>query len=218
MIKEKMDVMMNAMRRWVSTNLDKLVQWTDSLFTTQVTSFPLPAKFWMLQVETYDGSRDLLDHLESFKTLMHLQRVPDEIICKAFPTTLKGLARVWFSKHTLNSVSTFKELSRHFVTQFIKGQRYKRSSASLLNIKQWVDKSLRLYVTHFNKKALLINEVNDKVLIIAFTNGLQSGEFLFSIYKSDPKTMADIIYKAMKYMNAKNTMITRWGRPKKKER
>lgn len=73
-------------------------------------------------------------------------------------------------------------------------------------------------MTHFNKKALLINEVNDKVLIIAFTNGLQSGEFLFSIYKSDPKTMADIIYKAMKYMNAKNTMITRWGRPKKKER
>ena len=45
-------------------------------------------------METYDGSQDLLDHLKSFKTLMHLQRVLDEIMCKAFPTALKGLARV----------------------------------------------------------------------------------------------------------------------------
>jgi len=38
----------------------------------------------------YNGSQDPLDHLESFKTLMHLQGVSDEIMCKAFPTTLNG--------------------------------------------------------------------------------------------------------------------------------
>ena len=73
----------------------------------------------MLQVETYNGSRDLLDHLESFKTFIHLQGVPDEIMCKAFPTTLKGLAKVWFSKLTPNFVSIFKELGGYFVTHFI---------------------------------------------------------------------------------------------------
>ena len=45
MMKEKMDMMMNAMRGWVSTNLDKLVHQTDSSFTTKVTSFLLPVKF-----------------------------------------------------------------------------------------------------------------------------------------------------------------------------
>ena len=94
----------------------------------------------MPQVETYDGSRDPLDHLESFKTLMQLQEVPDEIMCKVFYTLLKGLARVRFSKLTPNTVSTFKELSGHFITHFIGGQRYKRSSTSLLNIKQQEDK------------------------------------------------------------------------------
>ena len=44
-------------------------------------------------VENYDGNKDMLDHLESFKTLMHIQGIPDEITCKAFPTTLKGPAR-----------------------------------------------------------------------------------------------------------------------------
>ena len=48
----------------------------------------------MPQVENYDGSKDPLDHLEFFKTLMHLQEVPDEIMCRAFPTTLKGPARI----------------------------------------------------------------------------------------------------------------------------
>jgi len=89
----------------------------------------------MPQVETYDGLRDLLDHLESFKIHMHQQGVMDEIICRAFPTTLKGPTRIWFSKLAPNIVSTFKELSRLFVTHFIGGQRYKRSSVSLLNIK-----------------------------------------------------------------------------------
>ena len=113
---------------------------------------------------------------------------------RAFPTTLKGPAQVWFSKIALNSVSTFKELSRLFVTHFIGGQRYKRSSASLLNIKQRDDESLGSYVTLFNKEALLIDETNNKFLVTAFTNGLQFAKFLFSIYKNDPKTMADMLY------------------------
>ena len=62
-------------------------------------------------------------------------------------------------------------------------------------------------MTHFNKEALLIDEANYKVLITAFTNGLQSGEFLFSIYKKDLKMMVDMMYKATKYMNAEDAMI-----------
>ena len=135
---------------------------------------------------------------------MHLQGVSDEIMCRAFPTTLKGLARVWFSKLAPNTISTFKELSGHFVTHFIKGQKYKRSSTSLLNIKQRDNESLRSYMTCFNKETLLIDEANDKVLVTAFTNRLQSGEFLFSIYKNNLKMMADMLYKATKYMNAEN--------------
>ena len=121
-------------------------------------------------VEAYDGSQDLLDHLESFKTLIHLQGVPNEIMCRAFPTTLKGPVRVWFNKLTLNSVSTFKELSGHM--HFIGGQRHIRSSVAILSITQWEDESLRSYVTRFNKEALLINKANNKVLVTAFTHGL----------------------------------------------
>ena len=85
MMKERMNVMMNALRGRVSSDLDELVHRTDSPFTVLVTSFPFPPKFHMPQVKTYDGSKDPLDHLESFKTLMHLPGVAYEIMCKAFP-------------------------------------------------------------------------------------------------------------------------------------
>ena len=93
-MKERMDFMMNALKKRVSNNLDELVHRTNSPFTAPVTSFPLPAKFRMPQIEAYDESKDTLDHLESFKTLMHLQGVANKIMCRAFLTTLKGPARV----------------------------------------------------------------------------------------------------------------------------
>ena len=71
-MKEQMEVMMNALKGRVSSDLDDLVNRTDSLFTAAVNSFPLPLKFRMLQIDSYDGFKDPLDHLETFKTLMHL--------------------------------------------------------------------------------------------------------------------------------------------------
>ena len=121
MMKEWMDFIMNARRGRVSSDLDDLVHRTDSPFTTFVTSFPLPPKFHMPQVESYDGSKDPQDHLESFKTLMHLQGVANKIMCSAFPTTLKGPTRFWLSRLTPNSIGTFKELSAQFALHFIRG-------------------------------------------------------------------------------------------------
>ena len=110
-MKEQMEVMMNALKGRMSSDLDDLVNQIDSPFITHVNSFPLPSKFHMPQIDSYDGVRDPLDHLETFKTLMHLQGVADVIMCKAFLTTLKGAARIWFNQLTPNSSSTFKELS-----------------------------------------------------------------------------------------------------------
>ena len=71
-MKEQMGVMMNALKGRVSNDLNDLVNRTDSPFTIPVNSCPLPQKVRMLQIESYDGVKDPFDHLETFKTLMHL--------------------------------------------------------------------------------------------------------------------------------------------------
>ena len=87
-----------------------------------------------------------------------------------------------------------------------------------MNIKQQEDETLRSYITHFNKKALSINEADDKILVAAFINGLRKGKFLFSLYKDDPKTMSDVLYRVTKYMNAKDALLARKEKPRKRER
>ncbi|KAH7861719.1 hypothetical protein Vadar_029886 [Vaccinium darrowii] len=60
---------------------------------------------------------------------MMLQEVPDEIMCRAFPITLKGKP---------HSIGNFKELSKNFVSYFIAGQKYSKPSTYLLTVKQGV--------------------------------------------------------------------------------
>ena len=119
----------------MSSDLDDLVNRTDSPFTASDNSFPLLHKFRMPQIDSYDEVKDPQDHLETFKTLMHFQGVADEIMCRAFPTTLKGAARIWFSRLKPNSINIFKELSTQFTTHFIGGHRYKKSTACLMSIR-----------------------------------------------------------------------------------
>ena len=186
--------MMNALKGHVSNDLDNLVNRIDSPFTASVNSFPLPHKFHMSQINSYNEVKDPLDHLKTFKTLMHLQGIADEIMCKAFPMTVK----IWFNQLTPNSISTFKELSIQFTTHFIEGHRYKKSTACLISIRQREDDTLRSYISLFNKEALSIGETDDKILVAAFTNGLRKGKFLFSLYKNDSKTMSKVLYRATK--------------------
>ena len=149
---------------------------------------------------------------------MHLQGMADEIMYRAFPTMLKGVARIWFSRLTPNSISTFKELSAQFTMHFIDGHRYKKSTACLMSIKQREDETLRSYISRFNKEKLSIDEADDKILIAAFMNGLRKGKFFFSLYKNDPKTMSEVLYRATKYMNVEDALSAQEEKPKRKER
>ena len=87
-----------------------------------------------------------------------------------------------------------------------------------MSIRQREDETLRSYITLFNKEPLSIDEANDKILVAAFTNMLQKGKFLFSLYKNDPNTMSDVHYKATKYMNVEDVVLAWKEKPKKKER
>ena len=48
---------------------------------------------------------------------------------------------------------------------------------------------------------------HDKILVTAFTNGIWKGKFLFSLYKNNPKTMSDVLYRAIKYMNVEDALL-----------
>ena len=116
--------------------MDTLVQQTESPFTAEVLHFPLPVKFRMPQVETFDGGKDPVDHLNTYKNQMELHGYQDPVRCRAFTTTLKGPALAWFNRIPPSSISSFMELSIAFVSHFIEARTYRKPSYHLLTVKK----------------------------------------------------------------------------------
>ena len=134
-MRKEMDELRNAIKEKTDQSLDRIVRKTDSPFTVAVQECPMPSKFRLPQLEPFDGLKDPLDHLNTFKTTLGLQQPPDEILCCSFPITLKGAAREWFNKLPTSSIDNFEQLSGSFVHHFVGGQRPKRTTDHLLTIK-----------------------------------------------------------------------------------
>ena len=76
----------------------------------------------------------------------------------------------------------------------------------LLTIRQGKNETLRSYMKHFTRETLEVDEVDDKVQWTTFKAGLKFREFVVSLMKNPPKTMAKLLLKAQKYMNTEDTL------------
>ena len=71
-MRKELDEFKSAMKGKTAINLDDMIKRTDSPFTASVLECPLPPKFRPPQLEVYDGTKDPLDHIGAFKTILNL--------------------------------------------------------------------------------------------------------------------------------------------------
>ena len=69
-MRKVMEEMRENMRR--ANPIEDLVHQTDSSFMASINDHPLPPKFKMPSLDSYDGTCDSFDHIATFKTTMHL--------------------------------------------------------------------------------------------------------------------------------------------------
>ena len=72
-MRKEIDGLRGTIKEKTEQSVDRLVRATDSLFTTVVLECPVPSKFRLPQLESFDGLKDLQDHLNTFKTTLGLQ-------------------------------------------------------------------------------------------------------------------------------------------------
>ena len=162
-------------------------------------------------MEAFDGVKDPVDHLNTYKNQIKLHGYQDPVRCRAFSITLKGLTLAWFNRLPPSSIFSFRELSIAFVSHFIGARMYRKPSYHLLTIKQGSQESLRSYVQRFNAKSLKVDIPDEKFAITAFIAGLgvQSKDLMFSISKNPQASMAEVLAKAEKYINGEESLISK---------
>ena len=209
-IQQELSHIKEVLKGQALVSMDALVQQIESPFTARVLHFPLPAKFRMSQVETFNGIRDPIDHLNTYKNQMELYGYQDSIRCRAFTITLKGPALAWFNRLPSVSISSFTELSITFVSHFIGARMYKKPSYHLLTIKQSSQESLRSYVQRFNAESLKVVIPDEKFANTSFIVelGVQSKDLMFSISKNPQASMVEVLAKTEKYINGEEALLS----------
>ncbi|XP_043692854.1 uncharacterized protein LOC122643282 [Telopea speciosissima] len=174
-----MNTKITALER--GTAPDKSFRLAKHPFTRELMREELPKGFKPPTFEAYDGKGDPNDHISYFNAIMTVYGGSDVVSCRSFPTSLKGPAALWFAKLKPNSIRSFTELAKAFVSHFQSSVKQKKTTANLLAIKQRSDESIRDYIAHFNAKRLEIKDLDDAMAFNALHNGVTNHDLVKSL-------------------------------------
>ncbi|KAK2998414.1 hypothetical protein RJ639_024008 [Escallonia herrerae] len=146
-----------------------------SPFTEEVDLFPIPPDFKMPPCESHDGTGDPMEHSARFTSRMNLHLVPDQIMCRAFPMTLKRATHVWFQHLAPRSISCWAQLAESFRSSFLTSRVQRKNSTALFHIVQGPKESLKSYYAHFNFEKLLIDHLDPRVTFAAMAREVRLG-------------------------------------------
>ncbi|GKV42967.1 hypothetical protein SLEP1_g50318 [Rubroshorea leprosula] len=145
---------------------------------TNIVLEPYPTVFRIPQLETYDGMKDPDDHLHAFYSCMQAQNASDALMCKIFPSTLRGNARTW------------------------------KTTSELMRVKQRDGKSLKNFMSRFNDAVLEVNSFKQAVGITAVISGLGHERFRDSLIKHPANTFSEVNNRSLKFITAEEYALS----------
>ncbi|KAK0608089.1 hypothetical protein LWI29_025374 [Acer saccharum] len=143
----------------------------------------------MPTIEQYKENRDPKEHVHRFRNIMAQYSSNDGLLYLTFPQTFGDLASRWFGRLPLESISSFSNLNKAFIRQFMGSVQRRKSLAHLSNLKQERNESIKKYLARFGKEVAQIEDASDVAVVAAFTNGLQSGRLSFDLRRESQKLM-----------------------------
>ncbi|XP_043716262.1 uncharacterized protein LOC122664489 [Telopea speciosissima] len=169
-------------------------------------------------IEQYDRAADPEDHLETFKALMYLQGPSNAIMCRAYPSTLKGSARQWFSHLKPQSLASFIDLGRAFLANFMSTRIHKKTATNLLAIRQQTGESTREFLTRFNREALEVRDLDPMVTFQALSSGIRDRKLKEFLIMEEPTNMYDLYSWCEKHINLAEVLAAEQQKESRSER
>ncbi|GKU98082.1 hypothetical protein SLEP1_g11132 [Rubroshorea leprosula] len=169
---------------------------------TNITLEPYRAGFKIPQLETYDGTKDPDDHLHAFYSYMQAQNASDALMCKIFPSTLRGNARTWYYSLPPRLISSYTEMASAFATKFSSRRLIRKTIFELMRVKQRDGESLKNYMSRFNDAVLEVSSFDQAVGIEAVIFDLKHDRFRDSLIKHAATTFSEVNDRSLKFITA----------------
>ncbi|GKV42163.1 hypothetical protein SLEP1_g49600 [Rubroshorea leprosula] len=183
---------------------------------TNIVLEPYLAGFRIPQLETYDGTKDPDDHLHAFYSCMQAQNT-DALMCKIFPSTLRGNARTWYYSLPPRSINSYTELASAFATKFSSRRLIRKTTSELMRVKQRDGESLKNFMSRFNDAVLEVNSFDQAVGITAVISGLGNERFRDSLLKHPANTFSEVNDKSLKFITTKKYALSQNLTPTKSQ-
>ncbi|XP_022895348.1 uncharacterized protein LOC111409539 [Olea europaea var. sylvestris] len=109
----------------------------------------------------------------------------------------------------LDSIASFSDLADKFSAFFASSKRIRKTTASLMQLRQGQNETLCEFMTRFNKERLQIPDLYITAAISALTYAIKCKAFKMSLSKTLSKTVTELLTRGEKYINMEETLNPR---------
>ncbi|GMN46180.1 hypothetical protein TIFTF001_015367 [Ficus carica] len=125
-------------------------------------------KFGSISFPMFDGMSDPHDHLLQYKHVVQSTNIPtdmlDDMMCKLFAQSLKGVALRWFCNLPPESIDSFDELSLEFIRSYSVHIQSGKTTKDLWGVVQGPHESFHAYIKCFSKAISKISRLDDRTV------------------------------------------------------
>jgi hypothetical protein len=120
----------------------------------------------------YDGTTNPVEFLQLYVVAVQAMRGDQRAMANWFPMALKNAPRTWLMNLPHKSVTSWKDLCRQFVTNFMPTYKHQASKNDLKAVRQYKGETLRQYIQRFSQMRNKIPRISNKEVISAFSMGI----------------------------------------------
>ncbi|XP_026429277.1 uncharacterized protein LOC113325293 [Papaver somniferum] len=153
----------------------------------------IPKKCLIPAFECYDGSSDPATHLQYYKRMLARWDHDNVVLCRYFPSSLKGSALSWFDNLPPNSIGSYEQLTEKFLRTYMYNKAVHAGMDKLFSLAIRYKETTREYKDRWHKICQAIGNVDPVVSINCYKWGLYMMSPLFvEIHGSVPTTEGDL--------------------------
>jgi hypothetical protein len=118
---------------------------------------------------------------------------------------LTGAARSWLSKLEKETIRSWEELTKQFMSNFKSTYKWPASIEEVKACVQQRNETLRAYIQRWSIIKNSTAEVSDERAIDAFTRGLRRGDLVEEMGRLKPKIVSDLMDIASRFADGEDT-------------